>query len=205
MVWDDEPWGYTTSNMSEPFSHDDLPLKQRFLEIAREFYANSGDSIENELAAALLYMNLADYLAEYLVTGMNQLNQQALKGYYLGVVAYIPQQKESFNIGNAIYALKGYDFPKKAQIMGVLAEINNSRKKIAHEIVKTKVDDLTAIDDNVKRLVEHTEELVVLVDQLGEYMPPPSMDDPIKAVEAEASNPKPKAKKKPTTKKRKSV
>ena len=168
------PWWKYTGTMAQPFAHEELPLKQHFIDLAREFN-NKSHTLENELAAALLYMNVADYLAEYLVIGLSEMSKEAMNRYYLGMVSIIPQQRDSFNIGNAIYALKGFDFPKKTDIMQELNSINTARKKIAHQILKTKSASLPEIDEAVKELIDHTEALVVLVDDITPGMPPTNL------------------------------
>lgn len=186
MVWDSGFWDYN-SFMSQPFNHDELPLKQQFVELARAFHDKSNKSVENQLASALLYMNLADYLAEHLVLGLHEMSSEAMDKYYLGIVSVLPQQKDSFSIGNSIYALKGYDFPKKEKIMLELEAVNKARKKIAHEIIKTKSDELPEVDKAYNSLVEHTEKLVVLVDSIYVGMPPQNLIEKLQELDNENS------------------
>lgn len=182
MIW--EPWDYNKP-MTKAFAHDDLEIKQHFVKTARDFYENMGDSLEKELAAALLYMNVADYLAEYLVVGLTDMAKEAVSRYYLGIVSMQTPPREKLNIGNSIFHLKNYDFPKKIEILDELNAINDARKKIAHQILKTQAQKLPEIDEAVKSLVNHTEALVVLVDEVSMGLPPRTLMD--KFVEAEAT------------------
>jgi hypothetical protein len=175
MVWDIGPWEYNKT-MTQAFFHEELELKQQFLNLARDLYAKS-QTIENELAAALLYMNAADYLAEYLVVGLNQMASEALTKYYLGVVSVKPPQLGRFNIGDSLHQLKRFDFPRKNDILEELNAINAARKTIAHQMLKMSGQQFPQIDEAVASLVEHTEALVVVVDEISPGLPPANMLD----------------------------
>ncbi|NTW61116.1 hypothetical protein HGB24_00275 [Candidatus Saccharibacteria bacterium] len=167
--------------MSQPFAHDELVIKQHLIGQARTFYQemkkNESGSLDKELAAALLFMNVADYLAEYVVTGLTEMTKIAVNKYYLGIVTVTPKQRDSFNIGNSIHVLDGYDFPQKTELMKELKEINTARKKIAHEMLKTRSDKLQEIDYSVHSLVDHTEKLIIIVDDITPGMPPANLID----------------------------
>jgi len=166
--------------MNRAFSHTDLEIKQHFLKLAREFRERATEDnkdtdqqrLANQLAGSLLYMNVADYIAEYLVTGLNTLAKESMNQYYLGVISINPPKKEGFNIGDSIYKLERYDFPKKLEVIAELREIKSARNKIAHQILKTNGKDLENIDAATQLLADHTEELVTLVDTISSGMPP---------------------------------
>lgn len=162
--------------MTQPFAHEDLEIKQNFLKLAQEFHQKASN-LENELSAALLYMNVADYLAEYLVTGLNDLVKEAVGKYYLGVISVKPHKRQGLNIGESLRQLKTYEFPQKTAIIEELTEINKARNQIAHQILKTKGQDLPKIDDAATSLADHTEKLVVLVDEISLGLPPQTMVD----------------------------
>jgi hypothetical protein len=161
--------------MPQPFQHNELQLKQQFLQLARDYYekASSDDaSFQDELAAAVLYMNLADYLAEYLVVGFTEMLVEAMKTYYLGAVSYKPPQGQKFNIDKSIGILERYDFSGKEEIMAELKEVKESRNILAHQMLKLKARDTHKIDDAVNNLRNHTETLVVLIDEVAQDLPP---------------------------------
>lgn len=192
--------------MPVPFSHDDLELKRHLLNLARE-YKGKQDSLEHELAGALLYMNVADYLAEYLVVGITELSRRAVSQYYFGVISMQAdqRQRDGFNIGQSIYYLKQYDFPRKTDIINELEAVNANRKKIAHEMFKVGSQRLNEIDQAVHELEVHTEALVDLVDEISPGMPPMDLRTKIAQLdlegEIEASTEKKKGKKKQTASK----
>jgi hypothetical protein len=159
-----------------PFAHEDLELKQHFLNLAREFKSKE-DSLEHELACALLYMNLADYLAEYLVVGLTDMSKEAMGKNYLGMVTLRSPKRDSFNIGDSMKHLERFDFPRKADVLEELNKINSARKKIAHQILKTSRLELEDIDKAVHELAVHTEELVIIVDEISVGLPPTNLLD----------------------------
>jgi hypothetical protein len=161
--------------MIQPFAHEDLEMKQEFLKSARNFKDKMGDSVENEFTTALLYMNLADYLAEYLVVGLNAMMGEAMSKYYLGMVKVRPPKRDKLTIGDSIHQLQRFDFAGKAEILETLITINGARQKIAHQILKIKPDKVQEIDEAARILVESTEQLVDLVDTLSLGMPPKTL------------------------------
>lgn len=203
MLWNNASSDYNNA-MAVSFSHDELPIKQEFLKTAQKLYADSADNYEKALAAALIYMNIADYLAEYLLNRMNQLANEAVSTYYIHAIAYTPQQKDGLNIGESMRGLQAYKFLKKAQIMGLLEVINTSRNIIAHEMVKTRGDRLLVIDEAVQDLVQNTEELIAIVDQVGQTFPPTNLVEQYQTIiDDRAPKPKPKTKKGSKAKKKK--
>lgn len=178
MVWNTGQWEYNSFMSTQPFAHTELELKQHFIKLARDFHAKSS-TIENELSAGLIYMNVADYLAEYLVVGLGQMAEEAMNKYYLGVVSVKPLQLGNFNIGDSMKRLKEYDFPKKAEIIEELGKINKARKQLAHQILKTDSTKLDVIDKAVQEMAIHTEKLVELVDALSLGMPPKNLIEKI--------------------------
>jgi len=162
--------------MGKPFKHDELELKQNFAKLAADFYAKN-HTLENELASAVLYMNLADYLAEYLVVGMTELTKEAVSTYYLGAVSYKPPQSSGFNIEKSIRILERYTFPQSDEIIKELKLVKDARNKVAHEMLKVKKANLGSIDKAVEELHDHTEALVALVDGIEDLMPPNNLKE----------------------------
>lgn len=169
------PWEYN-KNMSEPFAHEDLDLKQGLLKMARDLH-EKGDSLENALAVGMIYMNVADYLAEYLVIGLSELTTEAVNKYYLGVVGVKSPKRETFNIGSSLRYLERFEFPKKSEIIGELKSIKSARDTLAHQIFKTKGQNLKKLDKAHNYLVKHTENLVNLVDDIRPGLPPQNLID----------------------------
>ena len=168
--------------MSSLFSHEELEVKRRFLEIARDFHekstnekTNKNDQIAFELASALIYMNVADYLAEYLFKNIHLLAQEAVSRYYFGSITFSGGRKKPYNIGESISQLKKYEFPRKKDILVKLDEVKRSRNLVAHEMLKTKASDLLQIDQAVGELAEYTEELINLIDEIQMGMPPKNL------------------------------
>lgn len=170
--------------MENHFSHESLELKRQFIALARNYHeksrAESKDaeaSLAYEFAAALLYMNVADYLAEYLARGIFETARDAVAHFYHGSVTVRQKKIVGFNIGESINELKKYDFPRREEILQVLARVNDARKQVAHQILKTKAEDMGKIDQAVSDLAVETEKLVNLIDQIQLGMPPRNMLD----------------------------
>lgn len=163
--------------MVQPFSHESLEVKKRFLELARKYHEKSSKEDEEvslafELSAALLYMNVADYLAQYLAYGVSTLAKEAIGHYYHGVISFKTEVFKDITIGESIKQLERFEFPRKADVMKVLKDANISRNKVAHTILKVKPEELPVIDEAVRKLKDDTENLIKLVDQIQLGMPP---------------------------------
>jgi hypothetical protein len=171
-----------------PFTHEDLDLKKKFLDLANNYqtkaleYSDKEDgelSLAYALASALLYMNTADYLAEYLVKNISTMLLEATNHYYFGAVAIKPQKFTKHSIGRSITELKKYEFARKNDVIEKLTEINTARNRIAHQILKTKASDLEEIDKSLSELSTKTQELVEIIDQIQIGMPPRNLSDEI--------------------------
>lgn len=169
--------------MSNVFSHDSLDVKRHFLSIAREHLDKSNAeksddlSLAYELSAALLYMNVADYLAEYLVKGIVRLSEQAVGEYYHGTISVRQKRLDDLNIGKCIKILKEYDFPRREDILQKLDLVNKARNKVAHQILKISANELAVIDQAVRDLRDSSEELINIIDQVQLGMPPKNLYD----------------------------
>ncbi len=165
------------------FSHEELEVKRHFLAIAREHLSKSNvakdedESLAYELSAALLYMNVADYLAEYLLANITDYAETAVGEYYHGVITIRKTTIKDMNIGNCIKGLKKFEFPRREDILALLNSINESRNKVAHKILKVKAAQLNEIDEAVRTLKDKTEELILIVDQIQLGMPPKNLYD----------------------------
>ena len=157
-------------------------MKQNMVALARQFQHDiaTTDSPEKELAAALLYMNLADYLAEFLVLGLDGLTQEALGKYYLGVIKTSPQ-RERLNLERSITALKQYQFPQREAVLKELQAIKKARNELAHRMFKTSPDQMAKMDQAEAELVAHTEQLVNIVDEISSGLPPRNLLEKLNA------------------------
>lgn len=169
--------------MSQPFFHEELEVKQTLINLARKFHRESREeegSLERELAAALLYMNLADYLAEYLVTGLDLLSKESLGKYYLGVISFAPSRPK-MTLEKSIRILEQYEFPQKPQALIILKAIKDARNKLAHEMFKTQAQELAKYDEAEHKLVVETERLISIIDEISSGLPPRNLLEKLEA------------------------
>lgn len=156
--------------MVKAFSHDELEIKQAFFAKAQEYYLKSLEDeseLHDSLTAALMFMNLTDYMCEYLVINLNRMFTEATEKYYLGLISYGVKKDRFFTIENCIQILEGYGFPKKAEILSEIKALKKNRNIIAHQILKTKSEDSDIIDNALKQLAIHTDKLVELIDSIS--------------------------------------
>lgn len=186
-----------------PFAHKDLEVKVALILKARSFFNemnNDEGSLEKELAAALLYMNVADYIAEYILLSLIEMSKIAIDKFYLGIVTITPPKEDGkFNLDSSMRRLKFYDFPQKNAMMTELGKIKKARNEIAHTMLKIDANDLVKIDEAVRVLQEHTEKLIDIADSINLGMPPQTLLDKIQQNNnnKDELNDKPKPKVKP--------
>lgn len=173
--------------MSTPFSHgsdDDLAVKRNFIEIGKRHLQNSqGDTLDQdvtiayELSAALIYMNVADYLADYLAKGVSELVKKAVSKYYFGSIIVKSRGSKNYTIGDSIKFLSGYSFNNKDQIMDILVDVEKKRNILAHEILKFDGEKKHDIDGTIHELAKATEKLIEVIDELQPGMPPKNIQN----------------------------
>ena len=178
--------------MDRAFSHgsdQELSIKREFLALARRNLARSTQVEEDndvsaalELSAALIYMNVADYLAEYIARGVAHLIKEASGKYYFGQIGIKPLQKKSMTIEQSITFLERHFFPNKEEIMPLLEEVRDKRNKLAHEILKTDPKNYNVFDNLIPDLATVTESLVEKVDEIQTGMPPKNLTDLLNSV-----------------------
>lgn len=155
-----------------PFVHFELEVKQKFLEVARE--CSQDKDVARRLAGALLYANLAEYLAEHLLNGLKDITREATREYFNAVVVCVADQK-SAPLDKVINQLKQFEFPSKPTIIKLLVSIKDCRNKMSHEIVKTPAANLNKIDEAMSKLCEDTERLVNEMDAIYRGLPPKNL------------------------------
>lgn len=161
----------------QPFWHDELEIKQKFLELARDFTKNpdNSESVAHQLAGGLLYANLAEYVASHLLESFKQIARQATTEFYFGVVyLQLPDSSEK-PLGGVIAELKSFEFPLKVEIIKLLEDIKTARDKLSHKILKLPASQLDEIDESIRIISVNTEELVNKIDVVYAGMPPKSL------------------------------
>lgn len=164
--------------MKSPFLHDEIEVKKKFLELARDF-ASSGE-MEKELASVMLYANLSEYLAFHLLESLKQVVFSGSRTFWNGVVYYDSRSSDQkLTIGQIAKELQKYGFPSKELIIPILDRIAVNRNKVMHNMLRLPSSRLLEIDDAVKELVGDSEELVSLIDDIYRGLPPPNITSSI--------------------------
>lgn len=166
--------------MNNPFLHQDLEIKNGLLQLARDFKAkDEEDDIAHPLAAALLYANLADYLAANLLCGLREMSEEATREYLNGRIVIRPKRELNQPLEATIRGLKEFEFPSREKVLELLAEIKANRNKLAHEIFKTPSSELETVGDAVAKVGDKTEELIKVINAIYRDMPPSTILDTI--------------------------
>ncbi len=156
--------------MKYPFVHEDLEVKQRFLNIAKEF-AQSSDS-EKQFAAALLYANLADYLSAHLLASLKLTTKNAIRTFLNGVIVADFEDSSNKPLGIVIKELDQFIFPSKELIVPLLRKIKTNRDKIMHQLLKIPSTEMADLDKAFVDLIEDADQLVIYIDDIYRSLPP---------------------------------
>lgn len=163
--------------MQTPFFHDEIEVKKQFLQLARDLF-NQSDQIEKELAAAMLYANLSEYLAYNLCESLKQSVFSGSKTFWNGAV-YIDlrgtTQKQT--IGQIAVELQSYGFPSKEIIVPLIKNIAKNRNLIMHNMLRTPAEELEKIDAAIRELVSDSENLVDAIDDIYRGLPPSNITE----------------------------
>lgn len=166
--------------MRNPFLHQDLEIKNELIEYARKFrqkYYEEDDDMAPYFASALLFANLADYLAAHLLDGLKQITEEATREYMNGRVVIRRKSEIDVPLEKTTRQLKEYDFPSKDKVLELLAIVRKGRNKIAHEIFKTPGEQLEEIGKALAEVCDKTEELVDVINAIYRDMPPTTIID----------------------------
>lgn len=184
--------------MKYPFVHEELEIKQNFLSTAREFAGSN--NVEKQFAAALLYANLADYLATHLYESIKLACHNASRTYFNGALYSIVRDESDMPLGKVIGGLEGYSFPSKDAILPLLKKIKKNRDNIMHGLVKSPSEKLPKIESAFTDLITDVEQLVVYIDDIYRSLPPKTILDVVQATpdveDANKVRPEPKKPKK---------
>lgn len=141
------------------FTHDEIELKNAFITEAREL-ANS-ERFSGKLASAMIYVSLAEYLAEHLLENLNYLVYRSSYVDY-GAILYIDERSisEKQTLGQSTRNLAKYSFPDKSSIIKTLEKITKSRNHLFHNLAKTSFEDWSKLEEDITDISNNVEELI---------------------------------------------
>jgi hypothetical protein len=169
--------------VSEPFQHKNLQIKRELLNLARKYDSKASKETDGELilayklASALLFMNHADYLAQYIALSIRQLADDSIDTYFHGSISVTKELHKDMTIGESQKLLQKYEFSSKKELIDILGHIKSSRNQVAHTILKTDPSEIDKIDKALADLIDYTEKLIVLIDKIQLGMPPKNLMD----------------------------
>lgn len=168
--------------MNSPFFHEEVEVKQQFLQLARDLYGQSED-IEKLLASAMLYANLCEYLAYHLCESLKQTIFSGSKAFWNGAVYLdLRDTTEKKTIGQIAIELEKYGFPSKEIIKPIIKRIASNRNIIMHNMLRMPANDLDKVDAAIRELVSDSETLIGAIDDIYRGLPPSNITQQINEV-----------------------
>jgi hypothetical protein len=119
--------------------------------------------VQARLSSALIYGNLAEYLAENFLEWIRlkiNLNQLAINRQF---TISEPGEKEPTNFEQSLRKLRIFNFPFKKEIIDKIDVIRKNRNKLFHGLLKSKENDID-YNNLIKLIQTDTEDLFVLWD-----------------------------------------
>ena len=177
--------------MKQPFYHDNIKQKRAFLELARRYDQLSEAETDIQLkgayvfASALLFMNHADYLAQWFAYSLQELVDRGIESYYYRSITLERKSRDvqkHITIGESKDIIKRYNFSDKQQMLELLDKISKARNTIAHQMLKMDPTEFEKFDTNFSDLRDGTEDLIKFTDQFKVGMPPKNLGDNLIAI-----------------------
>ncbi len=149
------------------FTHDEIELKNAFITEARELAKS--ERFGGKLASAMIYVSLAEYLAEHLLENLNYLVYRSSYIDY-GAILYIDERSvsEKQTLGQSTRSLAKYSFPDKADIIKILEKVAKSRNHLFHNLAKTSVAEWSKLEDDINEISKNVEELIEKINVVTE-------------------------------------
>lgn len=152
-----------------PFQHKDIQHVQMNINLAKKFKDDG-----NNIAAVLICMNIADYLAEFIAMGLTMMGIEAMGKYYMGAVTYTPKRPKEFTIKDSMKVIRNYSFADKDKLLSILGKINQDRNHLAHKIVKSGTKSVPEVDKKINELFVLTDKLINVTNLMQTGFPPPN-------------------------------
>lgn len=128
-------------------------------------------NLDELLISAILYANIAEYLTEKLIYGMElQINYSLeLRKPKLSISIELKDKKT--NLESQMSRLKKISFPRKEDLSNILGKIKESRNTLFHDIVAApskKID----LKNEIKKIAENTEKFIELYFKISDEIEP---------------------------------
>lgn len=142
-----------------PFAHDNLELKNQFIEWARILKANT-EQPEAQLASVIIYTNFVEYLAEHILKTLKHIMYQATYNYFAAII-FVNSSSGSDPkfMWEKLKELDKYEFPDKQDILNLFRQIIEKRNNLFHNLAKTDENELVNFGQDLASIQELSETL----------------------------------------------
>ena len=127
----------------QPFFHENLDIKNELLQLARN--AKTGEKkLETDLASVLIYSNIAEYLAEHLLSTLNHFIHQVSYTNYAAIlyVNSVFKSGRKMTLNQTVEEIEKFQFPDKENILKNLKNIAESRNRLFHNFAKSNLSEI---------------------------------------------------------------
>jgi hypothetical protein len=142
-----------------PFEHKNVDYINRSLELARQ--QRQSGSIEAFMASAVIYANLAEYLARNLLENLQQmfylLSYKSFNGIYF--IKNKSAKKNPKMLGQIADSLSIYEFPDCSAFIELIRKFSEARAILFHKLL-TEEGDTKEFDEKIGELHSMAEEIL---------------------------------------------
>jgi hypothetical protein len=146
--------------LTKPFVHENLEFKNALLEYARELKKNPKDNFESQLISAVLYAQLAEYMASFLLESLRHLVYDITYSFSQAFAFIDTRNRLGISLDRIIEGLKEFSFSDKPDILSLLIEVKNARNDLFHNLVSKSQEDLIEIGEDIITIQEKTEVII---------------------------------------------
>ena len=140
-----------------PFEHDNLDLKNRLIQFARD--QAKTNKPEGIMAAALIYGNVTDYIASNLIKTFRELIYWTSYYQFSGTLFQkMPDDKKLPKmLGDMIKELENFEFPDHVEFIKCLRLFKDSRNNLFHRLFTLSEEKVKQADQDFVIIKEQAE------------------------------------------------
>lgn len=148
----------------QPFTHDDLEIKNELLNLARQSRLdNSERKLEYNLASVLIYSSIAEYIAENLLQNLTHFVKIGTYNNFAGIlfIEKISKKEAKMTLGELITEINKFSFPDKKDIMECFNKVCTARNRLFHDFAKSDLEEIVGmISKDLPIIQDKCEELI---------------------------------------------
>ncbi len=155
----------------QPFTHENLDIKNELLQMARNARPASGQErkLENDLASVLIYSNIAEYLAENLLENLNHFVRESTYKDFAGIlyIESVSSDNSNMTLGMTIRQIEKFNFPDKIKILACFRKITESRNRIFHNFAKSDIGIIgELVNKDLPIIQDECEEVIIRINTI---------------------------------------